>query len=270
MSSTSSSAPEEIKYVEEYINLPPVNYSLADAVKTDVRYRLFASQHDNKGEVLTEQTVANTKLDTTLPTKIFIHGWTTNESSYWYAPLRQEYFKKAPHNVFYIDWSAAGDKEFPISAANVKPVGEYIADFIIASKILLQNVHVIGHSLGSHVAGFVGKYVYVKTNKKIGRITATDPAGPTFEHKEVTKAMRLADTDAEFVDVVHTDAGHYGFIQPIGHADFYPNGGVSQPGCPSMQIDGEYRQNLTIMPENPIFLQKTAAMPGLTCCLSNQ
>lgn len=74
---------------------------------------------------------------------------------------------------------------------------------------------------------------------KIGRITATDPAGPTFEHKKVTKEMRLAETDAEFVDVVHTDAGHYGFIAPIGHVDFYPNRGANQPGCPAVSGDGK-------------------------------
>lgn len=144
-----------------------MNYSLADAVKTDVTYRLFTSESKDEGQLLTEQTVATTQINKALPTKLFIHGWTSSEKSYWYEPLREEYFKKGPHNIFYIDWSKAGNKDFFVSAANSKPTGEFIADFLIASKIQLDNVHVVGHSLGSHVAGFVGKYVYKKAKKKV-------------------------------------------------------------------------------------------------------
>lgn len=43
---------------------------------------------------------------------------------------------------------------------------------------------------------------------------------------------RLCETDAEYVDVIHTDSGILGFPRSLGHADFYPNGGKAmQPGC---------------------------------------
>lgn len=38
-------------------------------------------------------------------------------------------------------------------------------------------------------------------------------------------------TDALFVDILHTGAGILGQWGPNGHADFYVNGGSSQPGC---------------------------------------
>ncbi|CAG7832777.1 unnamed protein product, partial [Allacma fusca] len=32
-------------------------------------------------------------------------------------------------------------------------------------------------------------------------------------------------------DAIHTHAWALGMKKPVGHVDFYPNGGFSQPGC---------------------------------------
>lgn len=229
----------KIDYPKEYKDLKPIDFNSHDAKKTDVRFRLFQKRGDKSGKILTEETVKTVNMYRDLPTKCFIHGWTSNEETYWYNPLRDAYFRKGSYNIFYIDWSGPANKSFHESAANSKPVGEFIADFFMASKINVKNIHIIAHSLGAHVAGFAGKHVFGKIRRKLGRITATDPAGPLFERKEVTQNFRLCKDDAEFVDVVHTDIGHYGFIAPIGHVDFYPNGGTKQPGCPPLTEDGE-------------------------------
>lgn len=42
---------------------------------------------------------------------------------------------------------------------------------------------------------------------------------------------RLDVGDAEFVEVIHTNAGYYGEIDRIGHVDFCVNGGKVQPFC---------------------------------------
>ena len=34
--------------------------------------------------------------------------------------------------------------------------------------------------------------------------------------------------DADFVDIVHTASDNMSFLEPLGHADFYPNGGQNQ------------------------------------------
>lgn len=61
-----------------------------------------------------------------------------------------------------------------------------------------------------------------------------DPARPLFEAPILKDTSdRLDFSDANFVDIIHTCAGTVGFVKPIGHADFYPNGGTyRQPGCP--------------------------------------
>lgn len=61
-----------------------------------------------------------------------------------------------------------------------------------------------------------------------------DPASPLFETTSgvVDPEHRLDPTDAQFVDVIHTSGPAFGFLAPLGHADFYPNDGkIPQPGC---------------------------------------
>ncbi|KAJ8017885.1 Lipase member H [Holothuria leucospilota] len=61
-------------------------------------------------------------------------------------------------------------------------------------------------------------------------IQRLDPAGPGFSG-ESNSACRLDPSDADFVDNIHTDADLYGTAVNMGHVDFYPNGGFTQPEC---------------------------------------
>lgn len=56
-----------------------------------------------------------------------------------------------------------------------------------------------------------------------------DPASYLFRYDKVDK--RLAETDADIVEVIHTNGNRFGFKQPLGTIDYYPNGGMSQPSC---------------------------------------
>ncbi|NWI65634.1 LIPP lipase, partial [Todus mexicanus] len=72
-------------------------------------------------------------------------------------------------------------------------------------------------------------------------VSGLDPAQPYFQGTPFE--VRLDKTDAEFVDIIHTDSaptipnlGKYsalcfGIRPAIGHLDFYPNGGKQMPGC---------------------------------------
>jgi len=55
--------------------------------------------------------------------------------------------------------------------------------------------------------------------------------------------QKLDETDAAFVDIIHTDGGdnflyatHLGMGDVMGHADFYVNSGIFQPGCPTSAL----------------------------------
>ncbi|KAI5718526.1 hypothetical protein M8J77_022631 [Diaphorina citri] len=60
-----------------------------------------------------------------------------------------------------------------------------------------------------------------------------DPAGVRFGH--LPPHEKLTADDARFVMVVHSSGDILSFSQPIGDADFYPNGGnTPQPKCSSV------------------------------------
>ncbi|KAJ0067675.1 hypothetical protein NL108_009798, partial [Boleophthalmus pectinirostris] len=137
-------------------------------------------------------------------------------------------------NVVVVDWISMAQQLYPDAVNHTRNVGQSIADMLDwlkdETQLPLENVHLIGYSLGAHVAGYAGTFV----QGTIGRITGLDPAGPMFEG--VDEQKRLSSDDADFVDVLHTYTREalgvsIGIQQPIGDIDIYPNGGDVQPGC---------------------------------------
>lgn len=129
------------------------------------------------------------------------------------------------------------------AARNTQVVGQYTAqliDYLVSRGMYLPSLHLIGLSLGAQMAGVCGQSVQ---SGRISRITGLDPAGPLF--KKWPRNVRLDSSDAEFVDVIHTDAGIFGFPRAIGHIDFWPNQGISpQPGCTKPGILRTYPDNI--------------------------
>ena len=65
--------------------------------------------------------------------------------------------------------------------------------------------------------------------------TGLDPAYPRFSDNNLARGLHRS--HADLVDVIHTDGEgltHLGLRDPIGHLDYYPNGGSFQPGCHSL------------------------------------
>ncbi|XP_066556026.1 lipase member H [Amia ocellicauda] len=140
-------------------------------------------------------------------------------------------------NVIVVDWNrGAATLNYFAAVTNTKKAAENLTEFIVKMQdggASLHSIHMIGVSLGAHLSGFVGSML----NGKIGRITGLDPAGPTFTGTSPDE--RLDPTDAVFVDVLHTDMDALGFRAPLGHIDFYANGGADQPGCPKTIFSGK-------------------------------
>lgn len=209
-----------------------------------VNYILFSPQKDPfkfKIEVKAKELVKN-GFNASRLTKVVAHGF-LNEGDSFCADFAEAYFQtKIDVNILCIDWeNLASGRDYVGPARNSIKVGKHVGKKLIVKKLILQlkqkpeSIHVIGFSLGAHLAGHLGRTVFKKIKRKIGRISGLDPARPHFPMDE---NGHLCKDDAQFVDVIHTNSGDIlegclGIWDPLGHVDFYPNGGVHQPGCQS-------------------------------------
>lgn len=171
--------------------------------------------------------------DGSLPTKIIIHGWMSSDEDPIIQSIKDNYLSVSDMNVIGVNWQHIADNKNYLKAAfQTREVGEFTAqliDYLVVNKGAdLNTFHLIGHSLGAHTVGYAGSFV---KSGRIPRISGLDPALPGFEYIAGPDS-RLDPTDAEFVDIIHSCAGTLGFAEPLGHVDFFPNGGFNQPGCP--------------------------------------
>lgn len=100
----------------------------------------------------------------------------------------------------------------------------------LISKVPVENLHLVGFSLGAHIVGSAGRYFQEFTGSRITRITGLDPANPCFNEGEYLSGLQRG--DADFVDVIHTNPGGLGKRAQLGDIDFYAGGFSNvKPGC---------------------------------------
>ncbi|XP_061710570.1 uncharacterized protein LOC133520214 [Cydia pomonella] len=177
--------------------------------------------------------------DAARPTRVIVHGFGSNCDNVWVYEMRSALMAVEECNVVCVDWEGGATMpNYLRAAANTRLVGKQLAmllqGFAKHIDLRFEDVHLIGFSLGAHVAGFAGSEL-----RNISRITGLDPAGPLFEFQD--PRARLDRGDAAFVDVIHSNGetlilGGLGAAQPLGHVDFYPNGGRVQHGCSNLFV----------------------------------
>ncbi|XP_043950792.1 lipase member H-A isoform X3 [Drosophila biarmipes] len=166
--------------------------------------------------------------------KLIVHGYLGSRTHGSIMPLRNAYTAQGFENVLVADWGPVANLDYPTSRLAVKKVARVLAklleEFLQRHGINLEGVHIIGHSLGAHIAGLIGRYF----NGTLGRVTGLDPALPLFSSRSDDS---LHSNAAQFVDVIHTDYPLFGDIRPRGTVDFYPNFGLApQPGCENVDV----------------------------------
>ncbi|XP_068632821.1 phospholipase A1-like [Battus philenor] len=184
-------------------------------------------------------------LDRTRPTLIYTFGYQGKVDGPATTAVLTAYLAKRKRNVILLDWqeeAKSGLLGFQLSyatsaAPNAKKIGEQLGRTLILlsdAGIDLNDIHLMGHSLGAHLMGYAGRWTRER-QRVVGRITGLDPARALFEGT-FTFFTQVDRTCARFVDIVHTDPGNYGTSKSTGTVDIWPNyyGKKSvQPGCPT-------------------------------------
>ncbi|XP_013113989.2 phospholipase A1 [Stomoxys calcitrans] len=184
-----------------------------------------------------ETMMQDPKFDKTRNTVLYLHGYIENPDVESIHVIVEAYLKRTDTNLIVLDWGELADGNYAFDAVvNAKQLGPVLAKHLLKqfdNGLDIDKFHIVGHSLGGQMAGIIGREVWERSQKtkKIKRITGLDPAFPLFYMGGL--ARHLCKYDAEFVDVMHTDAWIYGAPSSAATADFWPNAGKTlQPGCP--------------------------------------
>ncbi|GBM48469.1 Inactive pancreatic lipase-related protein 1 [Araneus ventricosus] len=183
------------------VNLFPLHPDVLDVkffLKTRSNPDLFTRLRPESNESFIQQS-----LDPKEAVKFIVHGYLEHGHQKWIQDMIRELLTKDNFNVISVDWVFGAAPPYTQAVANARMVGVVLAEFIELLRdvysIPLSSMHVIGHSLGAHVAGYAGQRL-----NTLGRITAST------QHPFV-------DMDVAILDYINLNTGVLPFTYVITH-----------------------------------------------------
>ncbi|KAJ1519687.1 hypothetical protein ONE63_004950 [Megalurothrips usitatus] len=205
-----------------------------------IHFYLYTRTTQENGQlvdVTKPESLLGTPFNPKHPIKVLIHGFQGGRQFSPSTDLRKAYFTRGDYNIFVVDYQTLvrlpclSQIQWSPSflALCVSQLVTYVGTST-AGQAPPDRFHLIGYSIGAHIAGLVANYIS-SDQGKLGRITGLDPT--IIFYQGSNRSHDLDPTDAHFIDVIHTGAGILGQRGPNGHVDYYVNGGTTQPGCQS-------------------------------------
>ncbi|KAI5639764.1 lipase domain-containing protein [Phthorimaea operculella] len=222
--------------VPQLVNLQePVEESLKNELTRNGagnRYFLYTRQNPNNPQQIIPNnfgSLASSLYSASRPLVVLSHGWNGGANSLINRQITAALLETSDVNIIVVDWQALADSNYVTAVLGTPSVGQFLGNFLVwlvnSTGSNWNNVHLVGYSLGAHVVGNAGR----TAGNLPARITGLDPAGPLWQ----TNSNSLRASDGQYVEAIHTDGGLQGILRTVADADFYPNGGSSQPGCSS-------------------------------------
>ncbi|XP_044748637.1 phospholipase A1 member A [Coccinella septempunctata] len=234
---TTSKKPESVKDLFNTSSCIPKPYVCPHK---QIQFYLYTRRTQTNPELLDttkQESLYNSFFNRAHPTKIVVHGFGGGRNLSPSTDMREAYFHRGNYNIIIVDYGTLvrepclKQMEWAprFCAKCIAQLVRYLSQHPRGLKA--DDLHLIGYSVGAHILGLVANYVDPILDGKLGRITGLDPT--IVFYMGSNRSRDLDHTDAHFVDIIHTGAGVLGQWGPNGHADFYVNGGSSQPGCAS-------------------------------------
>eukprot|EP00064_Thunnus_orientalis_P010797 superscaffoldBa00001498_g10824 len=147
--------------------------SLAGTVKYSMRKSLDLDHEGCNLKTGEKECLEECGFNATAKTIFIIHGWTMSGmfESWMHKLVSAVMQRENEANVVIVDWLSMAQQLYPDAVNYTHTVGLDIAAMLNwlqdERQLPLENVHLIGYSLGAHVAGYAGTFV----EGTIGRIT---------------------------------------------------------------------------------------------------
>ncbi|XP_063833645.1 pancreatic lipase-related protein 2-like isoform X1 [Ostrinia nubilalis] len=221
-------------YPRGLMSVCPGSTKPATIPKSQLRYLKFVVQ--GKGQTRQKYTYWTAKLiaddpriDFQRKTMLLALGYLDSTSFPISAMLANEYEARG-YNVIIVDNQRFATVHYYLASRLMRPVGKHVAEVLAqltSFGLDPSNLELLGFSLGGQTISYIAKNFRTITGRNISKITALEPSGPCFRF--LNSDDRLDASDADFVQVIHTNIDGYGMAIKMGHVDFYVNGGEYQP-----------------------------------------
>lgn len=191
-----------------------------------IKYYFYQNDSNLPLIIINSQNASNV-LNASNSYKFIIHGASDDATLPWVKSMAAALHQVGNFNIIAPDWKEAANKTYPVAAMSTKKIGSHIGEFILSLNNSLDDFHLIGDNLGSHVCGAIAQKV---GKVKISRVTGLNPSAKLFERFSPFN-WRLNKDSGMFVDVIHTETEYRGMARSCGTIDFYVNEGKIQPDC---------------------------------------
>lgn len=138
---------------------------------------LFFRSNPNNAQVITHNNVnsiRNSNYNGNRPLKVIVHGLNNNGNTPMNPLITSAFLAVMDCNVIVVDWRGAANAGYNTAANAVPSVGQHLGDFI---TWLIRNgggnmnqVHLVGFSLGAHVVGNAGRRVGGQVSRVTGMV----------------------------------------------------------------------------------------------------